>query len=157
MREAGYACREGVLYYAESRRRVTIAFDDDLIELALRSVADARAVMAATAIPAPLVDSPKCPRCSLVGICLPDETNLLRAERAGTVHRTLTPPADDALPLYVVTAGAKVGKVDETLEVRKDGLVIDRARILEVSHVSIFGNAQISTQALCALAERGTP
>ena len=28
-------------------------------------------------MPAPLVDSPKCPRCSLVGICLPDETNWL--------------------------------------------------------------------------------
>ena len=25
------------------------------------------------AIPPPLVDSPKCPRCSLLGICLPDE------------------------------------------------------------------------------------
>ena len=29
-------------------------------------------------IPPPLEDSPKCPGCSLVGICLPDETNLLR-------------------------------------------------------------------------------
>ncbi len=31
-------------------------------------------------MPAPLVDSPKCPRCSLVGICLPDEVNLLSDE-----------------------------------------------------------------------------
>ena len=29
-------------------------------------------------IPPPLPDSPKCPRCSLSGICLPDEINLLR-------------------------------------------------------------------------------
>ena len=157
LREAGYACDEGVLYYAESRRRVTIAFDDDLIDLALRAIEDARSVMTATTIPAPLVDSPKCPRCSLVGICLPDETNLLRAERAGALNRRLTPPADDALPLYIVAAGASVGKVDETLEVRKDGAVVDNARILEVSHVSVFGNVQISTQALRALAERGIP
>jgi CRISPR-associated protein Cas1 len=146
-----------VLYYAESRRRVTIAFDDDLIDLALRAIEDARSVMTATTIPAPLVDSPKCPRCSLVSICLPDETNLLRAERAGALNRRLTPPADDALPLYIVAAGASVGKVDETLEVRKDGAVVDNARILEVSHVSVFGNVQISTQALRALAERGIP
>ncbi len=157
LREAGYTCEEGMLYYAESRRRVTIAFDDELIDLALRAIADARAIVAATTIPAPLVDSPKCPRCSLVAICMPDETNLLRAERSGTVHRSLTPPADDALPLYIVTPGASVGKADETLEVRKDGVVIDRARILEVSHISIFGNAQISTQAMRALAERGVP
>ncbi len=157
LREAGYACDEGVLYYAESRRRVVIAFDDELIDLALRAIADARAITETTAIPAPLVDSPKCPRCSLVSICLTDETNLLRAERAGTVHRNLTPPADDALPLYVVAAGASVGKAGETLEVRKDGVVVERARLLEVSHVSLFGNVQISTQALHGLAERGIP
>lgn len=157
LREAGYVCDEGVLYYAESRRRVTIAFDDELIDLALRAVAEARAIVAATTIPAPLVDSPKCPRCSLVAICLPDETNMLRAERSGIVHRKLTPPADDALPLYVVAPGASVGKSDEMLEVRKDGSVVDTARILEVSHVSIFGNAQISTQALRVLADRDIP
>ena len=31
-------------------------------------------------IPPPLVDSPKCPKCSLVGICLPDETHALTAQ-----------------------------------------------------------------------------
>ena len=157
LREAGYACSEGVLYFAESRRRVTITFDDDLINRALGAIADARAIVSSMAIPAPLVDSPKCARCSLVAICLPDETNLLRAERAGTVHRSLTPPGADALPLYVVTPGASVGKVDETLEVRKDGVVVDRVRLIEVSHVSVFGNAQVSTQALRAIAERGIP
>ncbi len=157
LREAGFESDEGVLYYAESRKRVTIAFDDDLIDLALRAIVDARAISQATTIPAPLTDSPKCPRCSLVGICLPDETNLLRAERSGTVHRTLTPPADDALPLYIVTQGATVGKSDEVLEIRKDGAVIDSARLLEVSHISIFGNAQVSSQALRAIADRGIP
>ena len=34
-------------------------------------------------IPPPLADSPKCPRCSLVGICLPDETNLCLESNAG--------------------------------------------------------------------------
>lgn len=157
LREAGFASDEGVLYFAESRKRVTIPFDDDLIDLALRAIANARSIASATTIPAPLVDSPKCPRCSLVGICLPDETNLLRAERSGTVHRHLTPPSDDALPLYVVTPGASVGKSDDTLEIRKDGIVIDSARLIEVSHVSIFGNGQISTQVLRALADRGVP
>ncbi|MGH9269389.1 MAG: CRISPR-associated protein Cas4, partial [Acidimicrobiales bacterium] len=31
LREAGYLCREGVLYFAEGRQRVTVPFDDDLI------------------------------------------------------------------------------------------------------------------------------
>ena len=36
-----------------------------------------RNAMASDQAPAPLEDSPKCPRCSLAGICLPDEINLL--------------------------------------------------------------------------------
>ncbi len=39
---------------------------------------DLRATAARRVLPPPLVDSPKCPRCSLVGICLPDETHLLQ-------------------------------------------------------------------------------
>lgn len=35
------------------------------------------------AMPAPLDHSPKCPRCSLVGICLPDETRMLGASARG--------------------------------------------------------------------------
>jgi CRISPR-associated protein Cas1 len=59
--------------------------------------------------PPPLVDSPKCPRCSLVSICLPDEINLLRAaaEPAAVESdkvRRLIPARDDALPLYVQSA-----------------------------------------------------
>ena len=51
LREAGYACSEGVLYFAESRRRVTITFDDDLINRALGAIADARAIVSSMAIP----------------------------------------------------------------------------------------------------------
>ena len=52
-------------------------------------------------MPPPLVDSPKCPRCSLVGICLPDETRLLqlREQRSedgvGGPHR---PEASEETP-----------------------------------------------------------
>ena len=38
-------------------------------------------------IPPPLVDSPKCPRCSLVGICLPDETRALLSALAARRRR----------------------------------------------------------------------
>jgi CRISP-associated protein Cas1 len=157
LRESGYVCEEGVLYFAEQRRRVIIPFDEELIALSVRTIADARSIAKSNTIPAPLIDSPKCPRCSLVAICLPDETNMLRDERASIVHRTLAPVADDALPLYVTTPGASIGKSDETLEVRKDRVVVERARLIEVSHVAVFGNVQISTQAVRALADREIP
>ncbi|WP_437600220.1 CRISPR-associated endonuclease Cas1 [Sorangium sp. So ce590] len=78
LREHGYSCDEAAVYFAASRRRVSIAIDEALIAATQAAAARARAVTTAAAIPPPLVDSPKCNGCSLVGICLPDETNLLR-------------------------------------------------------------------------------
>lgn len=78
LRENGYDCRSGVLYFIASRRRVTIEFDDALVARTRLLVSQLREAAASGVTPPPLVDSPKCPRCSLVGICLPDETNFLR-------------------------------------------------------------------------------
>ncbi len=79
LRDNGYNCEEGILYFAESQQRVTIPFTPELINRTLELLTDARSTAESGQIPPPLVDSPKCPRCSLVGICLPDEVNLLRA------------------------------------------------------------------------------
>ncbi len=84
LREHGYACDHGVLYFAGSLTRVDIPFTDDLERVARRYVADTRAAAGLTVIPPPLDDSPKCNGCSLNGICLPDETLALRK----------VPPAD---------------------------------------------------------------
>jgi CRISPR-associated protein Cas1 len=74
LRDNGYICAEGVLYYVATKQRVRVAIDDELVRFTLEALAAARATAAAGQLPLPLVDSPKCPRCSLVGICLPDET-----------------------------------------------------------------------------------
>lgn len=78
LRENGFDCDEGIVYFVESKTRVTVRFDDELVERTRFLVAGLREMAAAGQMPPPLVDSPKCPRCSLVGICLPDETNLLK-------------------------------------------------------------------------------
>src|SRR5262249_13654834 len=105
--------------------------------------------------PPPLVDSPKCPRCSLVGICLPDEINLLRTAEPDRLVRRLVPARDDVLPLYVQSAGARVGKRGDELVVELRDGTKENARIGNTSHVALFGNVQISTQALQELCARG--
>jgi CRISP-associated protein Cas1 len=65
------------LNLAESRKCVEIAFDEALVCRALAAVAGAHAA-ADQPIPPPLLDIPKCPRCSFVGKCLPDETAVLQ-------------------------------------------------------------------------------
>jgi CRISPR-associated protein Cas1 len=155
LREAGFRCERGYLYFAASRTRVEVPFHDDLITAALRAVAEARVLTATGRIPPPLEDSPKCPRCSLVGICLPDETNALRATEPRQV-RPLVVPAEVAGPVYVVDPGASVGKSEDVLQIKKDRAVVDEVRLIDCSHLSVFGNVQVSTQAARALLERGS-
>ena len=110
LRENGYQCEGGILYFIESRRRVSIPLDEALVERTRELAMKMRETAASGIIPPPLVDSPKCPRCSLVGICLPDETALFqRADQddspaKDTSHkevRRLIPARDDPLPMYV--------------------------------------------------------
>lgn len=77
LREHGYTCDHGEIYYAEERRRVPIDIDDWLVTRTLCAIDRARALAQEATLPPPLEDSPKCNGCSLVGICLPDETRLL--------------------------------------------------------------------------------
>jgi CRISPR-associated protein Cas1 len=91
-----------------------------------------------------------------VGICLPDETNLLRDVPLNEVRR-LAPARDDAGPLYVLDQGASVGRDGERLVVRRrDGSEV-AVRLLDVSHLALYGNVQISAQAIRTLAEREVP
>ena len=160
LRANGYECRQGILYFVASRRRITVEFDDDLVRRTKSLLDETRAMAEAGRIPAPLEDSPKCPRCSLVGICLPDEVTFLKGSRYVTRPddvRRMAPARDDALPLYVQTQGAAVGKSGDELTVKSKGDIIAKARLLDVSSVSLFGNVQVTAQATRELMARGIP
>ena len=160
LRANGYTCNEGMLYFVESRQRVTVPFDDALVSRTMELLSGIRRMAASGQIPEPLVDSPKCPRCSLVGICLPDEVNFLSANgqkvRAEDVRR-MAPARDDSLPLYVQAQGAVVGKSGDQLEVKQKGKSLQKVRLMEVSHLALFGNVQVTTQALRELCDRNIP
>ena len=160
LRANGYRCTEGVLYFVTSKERIRIPFDDALVRRTREAVQCLRDMADSGRIPPPLVDSPKCPRCSLVGICLPDEVNLLssgRSDARSDTVRRLVPARDDALPLYVQTQGAVVGKSGDMLEVRAQGEELQKVRLMDVSHLAVFGNAQVTSQALRELCDRGIP
>ena len=59
LREHGYECDHGVLYYAGSRSRVDVAFTEDLEAWTLWFVEQARLASARREMPPPLDDSPK--------------------------------------------------------------------------------------------------
>lgn len=183
LRENGYRCDEAVLYYSATKQRVRIAIDDAVIDETLQLAAQARALAEGARIPPPLVDSPKCPRCSLVGICLPDETHSIShdngngaaAQRTlfdvddrpssmaqsakqenGSVRR-LVPARDDLRPLYLNTQGLYVGKSGGVLKIKDRGKLVQEVRLNEVSQLNLLGNVQITTQAVQSLCEADIP
>jgi CRISP-associated protein Cas1 len=144
LREHGYECDEGEIYYAQTRERRTVMLDDELVQRTGELVRQLRVVALAAKAPPPLVDSPKCPRCALVGVCLPDETNHL-SSRTETTPRRLVPRVDAARPLYVTEQGAYVGLRDGRATVSLNREVIAEVRMLDVSQVNVHGNIQLST------------
>ncbi|MBK8211903.1 MAG: CRISPR-associated endonuclease Cas1 [Rhodospirillales bacterium] len=155
LEDHGFRCDEGVLYFCESRERVRVPFDDQLRATARDAITGLRLVSAGRHIPPPLQDSPKCPRCSLVGICLPDEVNYLKR---GTVNpRPLAVGRDDALPLYVQAQRARIGKQAETLKIEVEDEPATTARLIDVSQVVLIGNISITTPVVHELMRREIP
>jgi CRISPR-associated endonuclease Cas1/CRISPR-associated protein Cas4 len=158
LREHGYVCEEGIIYFAGSRERVVIPFDDELVNRTLELADEMRQVVATEVMPPPLDDSPKCPRCSLVSICLPDEVQFLnRSDADANPPRPLTPAADDALPLYVQHQGARVTKDGGLLRVMEGQERLTEARLREVSQLDVFGGVHVTTSVIRELCSRGIP
>jgi CRISPR-associated protein Cas1 len=183
LRDHGYTCDEAVVYYNQTRQRVRVAIDEALVASTLAAVAEARRVAGSGRIPPPLVDSPKCVRCSLVGICLPDETRALlhgvpsSTESDGLEQltlfelddrderdrewpedvRRLIPAGDDLRPLYITGYGFSIGRSGGVLQIKEKGSLIQEARLNDVSQVNIFGAASVSSGAVQALSELERP
>ncbi len=175
LRENGYRCDEGIVYYRKTGQRVRVAIDEELLATTEELIRNAWSTAEAPEIPPPLVDSPKCPGCSLVGICLPDETLAsgeieLQAEpqQLGLFEtaprkpvkrevRALVTPRNELRPLYLNSQGVRVGKSGAVLQVREEKALLQEVRIGEICQVSLMGNVQISTQAVQALCEAEVP
>lgn len=155
LEEHGYESPEGVLYFAASRERVRVVFDAELRAATREAAAGLRLVASGGQIPPPLENSPKCPRCSLAAICLPDELHYLRTQE--TPPRPLAVGQVPALPMYVQARGAKVAKSGEVLEVSVDDEKVASARLADVSQLVLQGGIYLTGPALHELMARGIP
>jgi CRISPR-associated protein Cas1 len=156
LRDNGYHCDHAEVYYAETRHRTVVDLTPDRIAHAHAMVDAARAAAERTTAPLPLIDSPKCVRCSLVGLCLPDETNALLARRRQPPRR-LVPRDPDQRPVYVTEPGSFVGVRSHRLDITRNKEKLASYRLLDVAQLAVFGRVQISTQALQECFARGIP
>lgn len=174
LRAAGYQCDHGILYYAGSRTRVIIEFTEFLEFRTIELISLAREAALRTQLPDPLEDSPKCPGCSLVGVCLPDETLALRyappipasntasspAELTvdGQPVRRLYPVRDDATPLYIQDHGVRIGTARGSIvATSRDGKKLASARLQDTSQLVLCGNISVTPQALHLLVDASIP
>jgi CRISPR-associated protein Cas1 len=153
LREHGYTVEHGELFYAETRQRVRVVVTPDLVARTTKIVEQAREIATRLAPPPPLQASPKCPRCSLAGICLPDETHVL-AGRQQERPRRLVAADSEAVPLYVTEPGSVVGIDGGRLTVSKYRELLASVRLIDVLHVCVFGNVQVTAQAMRELFSR---
>ncbi len=199
LRENGYECQEGVIYYRATKQRVRFILTGEREVWVRAQIEQARQTMTGP-IPSPLVGSPKCKRCSLAPVCLPDETVMLATHEnrpttgyavrsdgrvagdkgfsrpegdntpdlASTVEtfvtsvptgqpRRLMAARDDKRALYLNTPGLRVGRKDETLTVKDEETLIEEVRLNDVSHIALFGNIQLTTQAIQGLCDAEIP
>ncbi len=159
LEEAGYAVTEAVIYYAAEKLRLRIEVDDALQAEAL-GVLEAAKACAAGARPLPLLNDPRCPRCSLQPICLPDEVNsqrgLLPVEQPRP--RMMWPPTDEGIHVVAQTDGVKIGVRGQSLTItNREGAKVREMPLAGVETLSLVGSVQISTQAVHAVADRGVP
>jgi CRISPR-associated protein Cas1 len=155
LQEHGYECDSGILYFVASKERVRVLFDDALIDQTFTAINGLRGVALAGHMPPPLEDSPKCPRCSLVGICMPDEVRFLNA--VPIEPRPLFPALQDALPLYIQSPRAYVRKDAERFVIEVEKQKVAEARIGEISQVAVFGQTMLSTPVIHECFRREIP
>jgi len=156
LRDSGYRCDSGIVFFAESRQRVPVDFDESLIAKTLQLLDELRLVAASPISPPPTEDIRKCDGCSLAGICLPDEVTFLNRKRVEP-PRTLVATDAAARPIYVTEPGSYLRKGGGRLEVTKNRESLSSTRFIDVSQVCVFGNVQVSTQLVRELMYREIP
>ncbi len=147
LRENGYACESGYIYYRQSRQRIQVFWNENIEKYLFLLIDEIRAL--SDSRPLPLKNSKKCLDCSLNEICLPDETWVQIDEKAArAAPRTIVAPRYDRSILHITDSRAKVGVSGDNLRVTDGEGTKSEFHLKDVLSVSIYGNAQVTTQAL---------
>jgi CRISPR-associated protein Cas1 len=165
--QTGHPVARGFQFYAGSRERVAVPFTEELRNQTRRAIELCRELSAREAPPDPLPAElrHRCFGCSLAPVCLPEET-LYQIGQPPAGAADAPPPAgltrvipqsDDGAVLYLQEPGSHVGKRSEHLVVRKDNRELAKVPMHAVRQVCVFGNVQVSTQALETLAANDIP
>jgi len=153
----GYQVTEGRVYYSTEKRYLSISVTSDSRQEVI-SILEEINDCASGKRPNPLLNHPRCPKCSLQPYCLPDEisfTNSLNHNEEPIPRQILT-PCDEGSHLVVQSFGSIIKIQGQTVHIYdKDEKRLKEIPLAGLSSVMIVGPIQITTQAIQVLSERG--
>lgn len=147
--DMGHRVRSTDVFFTSHHKRVAVELSNDDYQLARETVQRTRSVIDADEAPPPLLDDPRCMRCSHVGVCLPDE----RAETA--VQRRVVPADPDTQIVHLATPGSRASLRQGRIEVTAKGEKVGSIPIERVLGVVVHGNCDVSGALLRELMWRG--
>ncbi|WP_374632232.1 CRISPR-associated protein Cas4 [Paracoccus sp. (in: a-proteobacteria)] len=87
----GQSVAQGALFYAQTKRRVTVPFDADLRDLTEGTIAELATILASGVTPPPTPHRSRCRACSLIELCRPDMVGRpVRAWRDRMLNKALS-------------------------------------------------------------------
>ncbi|RIZ56027.1 CRISPR-associated endonuclease Cas1 [Vibrio sp. PID23_8] len=154
LRKHGFKVDAGYIYFVASKERVRVEFNHELEQLTLKVINEIRRLISLKAPPAPLEDSPKCPRCSLVSICLPDEVNWFR--KLEKSPRPIVVHTEEKIPVHIQAPFGNIKKSGDVLEIEANQDKY-KIRLDEIEHLALYGNIHLTTPTLQTLMRKGIP
>lgn len=127
------------VYFVTSRRLVPVELQQADFEHAEQQVYQTRSIVQSQQAPKPLVDDPRCTRCSHAGVCLPDE----RQEQE--VRRRVLVRDPDSSVLHLTTPGSRAFLRSGRVHVVKGDESLAELPIERVDAVVVHGNVDLSS------------
>ena len=158
LQEVGIFVQSAAIYYAEIKKRVPVELSKELFSKFHTYLHEARQLAATAVCPPPLCTS-RCFGCSAYPVCLPFETRYWKEEKEREDFPKRAPMAerDDGELLVVQSSDAVIGLKGGEIVVRRNGEIISKHPIHQLSSISLYGAIQISAQAQQALLENCIP
>lgn len=136
----------GVLLYLGSQKRIEIQPSKEIVIELEKTVKAMRKVSENP--PQPLYNEKQCKPCSILEICMPLDKSLQRRIMPKSLERT---------PLFVGAQGAYISRFGESMQVNHGGECKATLHSSTLDSLYLFGNVQVSTQALHLFSDRGIP
>lgn len=122
-----------------ARRTVDVELSELDVEDARQLVDETRRIVSSEQAPEPLVDDPRCRRCSHVGVCMPDEV------RRPAAPRRLAVSDPDGDIVHVSTPGARASISRGRLRVVQGDALLADIPIERIQGLVVHGNVDVSS------------